>query len=439
MAHAAGRPDHLDLAPIARAAGTIALPGSKSISNRTLLLAALADGATDIIGLLDSDDTARMLEALRTLGVRCEGTGAPGRYRVDGCAGAVPAKMAELFLGNAGTAFRPLTAVLALAGGTYRLAGVPRMQERPIGDLVDALRTLGADIRYLGKDGFPPLEIRPGRLAFEREVRVHGHVSSQFLTALLMALPLAGRRIAVDVIGDLVSKPYVALTLDAMRRFGVDVERHGWQRFVVPAGTGYRSPGTIHVEGDASSASYFLAAGAVGGGPVRVQGVGRASAQGDVRFVEVLQAMGAEVALDDDWIEVRGTRPLRAVDLDLNHIPDAAMTVAILALFADGPSTLRNVANWRVKETDRLAAMATELRKVGATVEEGADSLRITPPAGARPAPDAVIDTYDDHRMAMCFSLVALGGVRVRINDPACVNKTFPGYFRELARLAVPA
>jgi 3-phosphoshikimate 1-carboxyvinyltransferase len=436
MAHAAARPEHLDVAPIAHAAGTIALPGSKSISNRTLLLAALADGATDIIGLLDSDDTARMLDALRTLGVRCEATGAPGRYRVDGCAGAIPVKMAELFLGNAGTAFRPLTAVLALAGGTYRLAGVPRMHERPIGDLVDALRTLGADIRYLVKDGFPPLAIRPGRLAFEPVAGVRGNVSSQFLTALLMALPLAGRRIAVDVIGELVSKPYVALTVDAMRRFGVDVERDGWHRFVVPAGARYRSPGTIHVEGDASSASYFLAAGAIGGGPVRVQGVGRASAQGDVRFVEVLQAMGADVALGDDWIEVRGTRPLRAVDLDLNHIPDAAMTVAILALFADGPSTIRNVANWRVKETDRLAAMATELRKVGATVEEGADSLRITPPAGARLVPDAVIDTYDDHRMAMCFSLVALGGVPVRINDPACVNKTFPGYFRELAQLA---
>jgi 3-phosphoshikimate 1-carboxyvinyltransferase len=439
MAHGAARPDHLDLAPIARVAGTIALPGSKSISNRTLLLAALADGTTDIIGLLDSDDTARMLEALRTLGVKCEPTGVAGGYRVHGCAGALPAKTAELFLGNAGTAFRPLTAVLALTGGSYRLSGVPRMHERPIGDLVDALRALGADIGYLGKDGFPPLEIRPARLATEPAVGVRGDVSSQFLTALLMALPLAGRRIAVDVIGELVSKPYVELTLNSMRRFGVAVERDGWRRFAVPAGARYRTPGTIHVEGDASSASYFLAAGAIGGGPVRVQGVGRASAQGDVRFVEVLEAMGAVVAMGDDWIEVRGARPLRAVDLDLNHIPDAAMTVAILALFADGPCTIRNVANWRVKETDRLAAMATELRKVGATVEEGADSLRITPPPGASPAPGAVIDTYDDHRMAMCFSLVALGGVPVRINDPACVNKTFPEYFRELARLAVPA
>jgi 3-phosphoshikimate 1-carboxyvinyltransferase len=266
-------------------------------------------------------------------------------------------------------------------------------------------------------------------------VAVRGDVSSQFLTALLMALPLAGRRIAVDVTGELVSKPYVELTLNAMQRFGVAVERAGWRRFVVPAGAGYRSPGTIHVEGDASSASYFLAAGAIGGGPVRVQGVGRASVQGDVRFVEVLDAMGAGVTVGDDWIEVRGARPLRAIDLDLNHIPDAAMTAAVLALFADGPSTIRNVANWRVKETDRLAAMATELRKVGAVVEEGADSLRITPPPGGRLTPNAVIDTYDDHRMAMCFALVALGGVPVRINDPACVNKTYPDYFAALARL----
>jgi 3-phosphoshikimate 1-carboxyvinyltransferase len=374
-----------------------------------------------------------MLEALHSLGVACTRTGERGEWSVRGSGGPFAVKRAELFLGNAGTAFRPLTAVLALSGGEYRLSGVARMHERPIGDLVQALRSLGAHIRYLGRDGFPPLEIRPATLAAHPAVSVRGDVSSQFLSALLMALPLAGPRTAVEVAGELVSKPYVGITLNAMHRFGVDVERQGWERFVVPAGARYRSPGIVYVEGDASSASYFLAAGAIAGGPVRVEGVGRSSVQGDVRFVEVLEAMGAAVALGDDWIEVRGERPLRAIDADLNHIPDAAMTVAILALFADGPSTIRNVANWRVKETDRLAAMATELRKVGATVEEGPDHLRIEPPARLRPA---TIDTYDDHRMAMCFSLVALGGVPVRINDPACVNKTFPAYFRELERLA---
>jgi 3-phosphoshikimate 1-carboxyvinyltransferase len=306
------------------------------------------------------------------------------------------------------------------------------MHERPIGDLVDALRTLGAGIAYLGQEGYPPLEIRPAGQALRETTTVRGDVSSQFLSALLMALPLAGRPVAVAVAGELVSKPYVEITLDLMRRFGVALERDGWRRFAVPAGARYRSPGRLEVEGDASSASYFLAAGAIGGGPVRVAGVDDSSIQGDVRFVEVLRAMGADVAFGPGWIEVRGRRPLRPIDADLNHIPDAAMTAAVLALFADGPSTIRNVASWRVKETDRLAAMATELRKVGARVEEGADFLRIDPPARLVPA---TIDTYDDHRMAMCFSLVALGGAGVRINDPECVAKTFPDYFRAFAGL----
>jgi 3-phosphoshikimate 1-carboxyvinyltransferase len=425
------RASHLDLAPAARAAGIVRLPGSKSISNRALLLAALSGGETRLSGVLESDDTERMLDALRVLGVAWTRSGA-GEYAVRGAGGAFPARQAELSLGNAGTAFRPLTAVLALAGGTYRLAGVPRMHERPIGDLVDALRALGADVRYLGREGYPPLEIRPPARALGAAATVRGDVSSQFLSALLMALPLAGQRVAVEVAGELVSKPYVEITLDLMRRFGVVPERDGWRRFTVAAGTRYRSPGHFEVEGDASSASYFLAAGAIGGGPVRVAGVDGSSIQGDVRFVEVLRAMGAEVELGAGWIEVRGRPPLRAIDADLNHIPDAAMTAAVLALFADGPSTIRNVANWRVKETDRLAALAAELRKVGAAVEEGADFLRVTPPAQLLPA---TIDTYDDHRMAMCFSLVALGGVAVRINDPQCVAKTFPDYFQVFAGL----
>jgi 3-phosphoshikimate 1-carboxyvinyltransferase len=431
--------DHLDLAPIRRMSGTVRLPGSKSISNRVLLLAALARGETVVRDLLDSDDTGHMLAALGRLGITCASTG--GRdYRVSGVGGAFPAKSADLFLGNAGTAVRPLTAALAFSGGRYRVSGSPRMHERPIRDLVDALRSLGAAITYLGQDGFPPLDIEPAAIAGPLAARVRGTVSSQYVTALLMALPLAGGG-TLGVDGDLVSKPYVEITLNLMRRFGVAATRAGWSSFAVPAGP-YRSPGEIHVEGDASSASYFLAAGAISGvkhgGAVRVEGVGRASIQGDVRFTEVLEAMGATVRAGESWIEV-GARPggkLRAFEADLNHIPDAAMTAAMLALFAEGTSTLRNLGNWRVKETDRLAAMATELRKLGAEVEDGPDYLRVTPPRALRAA---TIDTYDDHRMGMCFSLAALGGVPVRINDPSCVRKTFPGYFEEFLRLAEPA
>jgi 3-phosphoshikimate 1-carboxyvinyltransferase len=301
------------------------------------------------------------------------------------------------------------------------------MHERPIADLVDALRAIGARIDYRGKPGFPPLMIHPAAIRVAEPVPVKGDVSSQFLTALLMALPLRGKPATIEVQGELISKPYVEITLNVMRRFGIEVERRGWARFAIPAAK-YSSPGKMFVEGDASSASYFLAAGALGG-PVRVEGVGRESIQGDVRFAEVLDAMGASVRMGDGWIECAGRGKLQAIDMDLNHIPDAAMTAAVLALFADGPSRLRNIASWRVKETDRLAAMATELRKLGATVEEGADYLSITPGALR---PGVAIDTYDDHRMAMSFSLVALGGVPVRINDPQCVAKTFPDYFKVL-------
>ena len=438
--------DYLDLAPVTRAQGTIKLPGSKSISNRTLLLAALSAGETRIADLLDSDDTRVMLAALKALGIGLKQDG--GDWIVDPGAGAgdmaahaggvFPVKQADLFMGNAGTAIRPLTAALALSGGHYKLSGVPRMHERPIGDLVDGLRAIGADVRYAGNDGYPPLDIYPAQITLTGPVPVKGNVSSQFLTALLMALPLTGKAATIEVMGELISKPYIEITLNLMQRFGIEVVRDGWHAFHIPAAR-YVSPGVIAVEGDASSASYFLAAGALGGGPLRIEGVGRASIQGDVKFIEALARMGANISAGDNWIEVRGTddnphgAKLRAIDADFNHIPDAAMTIAVLALFADGPSTLRNIASWRVKETDRITAMAAELRKLGAAVEEGADYLRITPPAQL--TPNAAIDTYDDHRMAMCFSLAAFGGVPVRINDPACVNKTFPGYFAEFLRL----
>ena len=418
----------LELKAARGARGSVRLPGSKSISNRVLLLASLAEGETEVKGLLDAEDTRVMREALTRLGVTL--TEHAGGIKVRGVGGAFAEKKADLFLGNAGTALRPLTAALAFSNGEYYVAGVPRMHERPIGDLVDALRSIGARIDYRGAEGYPPLAIHPALLRVSAPVRVRGDVSSQFLTALLMSLPLAGKPATIEVQGELISRPYVEITLNVMRRFGVSVERTDWARFAIPAGK-YSSPGAIYVEGDASSASYFLAAGALGGGPVRVEGVGSGSIQGDVRFAEVLEKMGAKVRMGEGWIECSGRGKLQAIDLDLNHIPDAAMTAAVLALFADGTSMLRNIASWRVKETDRLAAMATELRKLGATVEEGADYLRITP----GPLREAAIDTYDDHRMAMSFSLVAIGGAPVTIRDPQCVAKTFPDYFAQLERI----
>ncbi len=425
--------EFLDLSVRDRAQGSVCLPGSKSISNRILLLAALASGDTLVRGVLAADDTERMLDALTTLGVALSPQSGTRDILIRGVSGRFPVRRADLFLGNAGTAFRPLTAALALTGGDYHLHGVPRMHERPIGDLVDALTALGARIDYLGQPGFPPLDIHPVDIAAGGTTRVNGNVSSQFLSALLMALPLVGGG-TVEVIGELISRPYVDLTLNLIARFGVTVVRDGYARFTVPAGSRYASPGEIHVEGDASSASYFLAAGAIGGGPVRVEGVGRDSIQGDVHFAAALAQMGAQIEMGPDWIEARAPADgrLRAVTLDCNAIPDAAMTLAVAALFADGTTRLEQIASWRVKETDRIAAMVTELTKLGATVESGDDFIAVTPPA--RLTPQAAIDTYDDHRMAMCFSLASFA-VPVRINDPRCVAKTFPDYFDVFAEL----
>ena len=423
--------EQLFLPPASHASGSITLPGSKSISNRTLLLAALATGTTEIRDLLASDDTARMLEALEKLGIKLENF-AENAWRVTGCAGNLPIKQADLFLGNAGTAFRPLTAALALSGGNYTLSGVPRMHERPIGDLVNALLQTGAQIEYLKNQGFPPLKISPAKPIFGQTIKIRGDVSSQFLTALLMALPLTKQTATIEVVGELISKPYIEITLNLMAKFGVHVQREGWQRFTIPANSQYVSPKEIFVEGDASSASYFLAAGAIAG-DIRVEGIGENSIQGDVRFAEALAMMGGEITYGENHIAAGKAKSLKAIDLDCNHIPDAAMTLAIAALFTEGTTTLRNIASWRVKETDRISAMATELRKIGAIVEEGADYIKIAPPTQL--TPNAVIDTYDDHRMAMCFSLVSLGGVPITINDPNCVAKTFPNYFAEFAKI----
>ena len=433
--------EFLDLKPATRAAGTLRLPGSKSISNRTLLLAALARGTTRLDALLDSDDTRVMRNALDALGVRIEALGGAEHVKVAGVgpSAGFPVKRADIFLGNSGTSARSLAAVLALADGHYMLAGVARMHERPIGDLVDSLSPLGSRVQYLGKPGFPPLSIAPREPRSVSTLRIRGEISSQFVSALLMALPWTGKRARIEVEGELISKPYVELTLGLMARFGVVARREDWRAFEIPAGDGYASPGALEVEGDASSASYFLAAGALGGGPLRVEGVGRSSVQGDVEFARVVEAMGARVLWGDTWIESSGKPPLTPFDLDFNLIPDAAMTAAVMALFASGPSRLRNIGSWRVKETDRIAAMATELRKFGAQVEEGPDSLRVTPPAGflrpeAASAVPVSVDTYDDHRMAMSFSLASFGPRPVRINDPGCVSKTFPGYFEAFAR-----
>ncbi len=431
----------LDIPPLASAAGTLALPGSKSISNRVLLLAALSEGSTTIHDLLDSDDTCVMLDALRALGCDIHQDGSD-KVRIDGLGAKLPVAQAQLFLGNAGTAMRPLTAALALLGGDFELSGVARMHERPIGDLVDALRQIGCHIDYLGQDGFPPLHIGKPVLRLAQPIRVRGDVSSQFLTALLLALPLVAQHdIVIEVVGELISRPYIAITLNLLARFGVKVMRpegaDGWQRFTIPAGCKLRAPGDIHVEADASSASYFIAVAAIATGPtgqngIIIQGVGTDSIQGDIRFVDAARLMGAQVDGGPNCLQVRrGAWPLRAIDLDCNHIPDAAMTLAVMALYADGTSTLRNIASWRVKETDRIAAMATELRKLGAQVVEGHDFIQITPPATPSDWRAASIYTYDDHRMAMCFSLAAFNPAHlpVRILDPRCVGKTFPDYF----------
>ena len=423
--------EQLTLPAAHQAQGSITLPGSKSISNRTLLLAALATGVTEIRDLLVSDDTARMLEALEKLGVKLEKLSETD-WRVHGCNGNFPNKNAELFLGNAGTAFRPLTAALALSGGHYTLSGVPRMHERPIGDLVNALRQIGANIEYVENEGFPPLKISPANIDVSKPIKIRGDVSSQYLTALLMALPLIKQQATIEVVGELISKPYIEITLNLMEQFGIKCDEFGLQKFIIPSNSHYNSPAQIFVEGDASSASYFLAAGAIAG-DVHVEGFSIYSIQGDIKFYDALFLMNVKVYFGENYIAACNADKIKAIDLDCNHIPDAAMTLAILALFAEGTTTLRNIASWRVKETDRITAMATELRKVGAIVEEGADYIKITPPAQL--IPNAVIDTYDDHRMAMCFSLVSLGGVRITINDPKCVAKTFPNYFEEFAKI----
>lgn len=408
--------------------GQVTLPGSKSITNRILLLSAIAKGETTIKHPLQSDDTHHMIEALKILQVDLTQK-ENGDILIQGARGQFKNKSAEIFLGNAGTAFRPLTAALAFSQGDYMLSGVPRMHERPIKDLVDALLQLNADITYLNEEGYPPLKISPSEIIINGSVKIRGDISSQFLTALLMAIPLTKKEVSIEIVGDLISKPYIDITLNLMNRFGVQVKKIDWQYFVIAGSEGYVSPGEIFVEGDASSASYFLAAGALAG-DIEVKGIGKNSIQGDIKFTEALTLMGAEIQILEGSIKASKASTLQAINLDCNHIPDAAMTLAVLALFANGTTKLHNIGSWRVKETDRIKAMATELKKLGAEVVEGEDFIEITPPLHIKE--NIEIDTYDDHRIAMCFSLVSLKNIPIIINDPACVNKTFPTYFEVL-------
>jgi len=408
--------------------GQVTLPGSKSITNRILLLSAIADGTTTIIGPLVSDDTLHMIDALKKLQVDLTQKD-NGDILIHGTRGNFKNKSAEIFLGNAGTAFRPLTAALSFSKGQYTLSGLPRMHERPIKDLVDALLQLNADITYLDQEGYPPLKISPSEIMINGPIKIRGDISSQFLTSLLMAMPLTKKEVVIEIVGDLISKPYIDITLNLMARFGIHVKKIDWKHFVIPGSSSYVSPGEIFVEGDASSASYFLAAGALAG-DIEVKGIGRNSIQGDVKFAEALVLMGADINILEASIQIKKVAALQAINLDCNHIPDAAMTLAVLGLFAKGTTKLLNIGSWRVKETDRIKAMATELRKLGAAVTEGNDFIEITPPLKIKEHVE--IDTYDDHRMAMCFSLVSLRNIPITINDPACVNKTFPTYFEVL-------
>jgi len=429
--------EQLLLNPIKKVDGEINLPGSKSLSNRALLLAALAEGTTTLTNLLDSDDIRHMLNALKKLGVNYTLSADKKQCVVEGLGRAFDTQALgelELFLGNAGTAMRPLCAALCLGQGEYTLTGEPRMFERPIGSLVDSLKQAGADVTYLKDENYPPLKIKGTGLK-GGDISIDGSVSSQFLTAFLMSAPMASEDTTINIVGELVSKPYIKITLQIMQDFGVEVDNVNgeYQRFVIKGGQTYQAAGNYLVEGDASSASYFLAAAAIGGGSIKVTGIGKKSVQGDIQFADALEAMGANIEWGDDYIKASKGQ-LKAIDMDMNHIPDAAMTIAVAALFAEGTTKITNVYNWRVKETDRLYAMATELRKVGAEVIEGHDFIEVTPPAQLK---HAEIDTYDDHRMAMCFSLVALSDTPVTINDPKCTSKTFPDYFEKLASVSL--
>lgn len=413
--------------------GAVRPPGSKSLTNRYLLCAALADGRSTLRGASLSDDALRMIDGLHRLGVRTELREDAELIAVEGCGGQIPALEANLDAGNAGTAMRFLTALACLGRGRYVLDGSPRMRERPIGPLVGALQELGAPIGYDGREGFPPLAMSANGLA-GGEIAFESPPSSQYISALLMVAPYAARDVMIRINGELLSRPYVEMTIRVMRSLGVEVlTSDGFDRFIVPSTQRYRAE-QITIEPDASAATYFWAAAAITGGRVAVEGLNRNSIQGDARFVDVLHKMGCTIEEAPDGVAVHGPPPgeLRGVAVDLNAMPDTAQTLAVVALFADGPTRIRNVANLRIKETDRLAALESELMRLGARVDLTDDSIAIHPPQAVTPA---TIETYDDHRMAMSFALAGLCADGVVVKDAECVSKSFPGFFDALAQI----
>ncbi len=416
-----------------KANGQIYLPGSKSITNRVLLMSALSNDETLIENYLDSDDTQQMLNALKKLKVKYKII-KKKHILINGCNEKFPNKNTKLFLGNAGTAFRPLTAVLSLMGGQYQLKGIKRMHERPIKDLVDALKQIGAKINYLNNPGYPPLQILPGIISCNKNIKIKGNVSSQYLTALLIAAPLYKQHLKIQIIGKLVSKPYIEITLKLLKKFGIKYKNNRWKNFTLKAPSSFKSPKKLQVEGDASSASYFFAAGAIAGS-VEVNNINKSSIQGDLEFLNVIKKMGAKIEYLPNSIKVSKKHQLKGIAINCMNIPDAAMTLAILALFAKGTTTLTSIESWRVKETNRILAMKTELKKLGASVKTSKSSITIKPPEVINN--NITIDTYDDHRMAMCFSLICLANKNIVINDPECTNKTYPNFFKDFESIVV--
>ena len=410
--------------------GCIKLPGSKSITNRVLLMAALGSGVTKLIDPLRSEDTDQMINALIKLGVSVkEVNDDKNIIEIKGAEHNFPNKNTNLFLGNSGTTFRPLAAVLAMMRGDYYLSGIERMHERPIKDLVDALEQMGSSIQYEKNHGYPPITINNSSIEISEPIQIKGDISSQYLTALLIAGPISNNEFNIEVIGDLISKPYIDITLKLLTKFNIFYNNDNWRLFSLKKDSVYRNPTKIFVEGDASSASYFFAAASLAGS-IEIKGINKDSIQGDLKFLDIISKMGAKIEYKSDSIQVSKASNLKGLEIDCIEIPDAAMTLAIMAVFADKPTKLKNIGSWRVKETDRILAMDNELTKMGVEVSTTHDSMTIFPQKQLND--NISIETYNDHRIAMCFSLFCLKNLNITIQDPNCVNKTYPDYFKDL-------